>query len=197
MNDIEEVLNNFVNALQEIKVTNDFEKAIDVISNCNGKIITVGMGKAGLAMKKFSATLCSLGISSCYLHPGEASHGDLGIIQGNDILFVTSTSGKTREVIETIDLSRKINSKPIIGLTSHKDSLLRDRCDIIIDMGEIEEAGKIKLAPTTSILVIIAIVDALSIVISERKGFNIKDFGRLHHSGYLGDVARESTKDVN
>ncbi len=180
----------FASSLSELVVKDEFSQIIDEINSCSGKIITVGMGKAGIAMRKFSATLCSLGIPSCYLHPGEASHGDLGIIQPNDIIFVASTSGKTREVIETITLSRKINSQKILGITSHLDSPLRNIVDIVLDMGIMEEAGNMKLAPTTSILVMSALTDAIAIVLADERCFSKDDFSRYHHSGYLGQQSR-------
>jgi len=187
------ILDNFSRSILNIKIDDSFEKAIQAIYECEGKIITTGMGKAGIAMRKFSSTLCSLGTSSCYLHPGEASHGDLGLIDTKDILFVASTSGKTREVLEVIDLSRNINSQPIIGLTSHPDSIIRSKANIVLDMGLIKEAGfsEINLAPTTSILIMQAITDMIALLVAELKCFSSNDFSKYHHSGYIGSIARE------
>ena len=148
------------------------------------------MGKAGKAMQKFSSTLCSLGVQSCYLHPGEASHGDLGLISSKDLLFVASTSGKTREVIEVIDLSKVLGVLCIIGVTSHPDSVIRDKADLTLDMGELVEQGNLGLAPTTSILVMQAITDALALVVAEELNVTAEDYGKYHHSGYLGAQAR-------
>jgi arabinose-5-phosphate isomerase len=187
------ILNNFSNSIQNIKINNQFIEAIDLIKNCNGKIITTGMGKAGIAMRKFSSTLCSLGVPSIYLHPGEATHGDLGVIDKNDILFVASTSGKTLEIIKIVELSKNLNSNKIIGITSHSDSEIRKLADIIIDMGEIEEAGDLKLAPTTSILIMLAITDSLALLVSESKGFTKEEYSKRHHSGYLGSISREDS----
>jgi arabinose-5-phosphate isomerase len=188
-NRIKDIINNFTYYINYLKFDN-LEDCIKVMMNCKGKIVTTGMGKAGIIMRKFSSTLCSFGIPSCYLHPGEASHGDLGVIQKNDILFVASTSGKTREVLEIIDLSRNISNVKIIGITSHPDSKIRSKADIILDMGIIEEAGKMKLAPTTSIIIMQVITDVISIILSEEKNVTKKQFGKFHHSGYLGAVAR-------
>ena len=162
--------------------------------NRYGKIITTGIGKAGIAMRKFSSTLCSLGFPSCYLHPGEASHGDLGLITENDILFVASTSGKTREILEIIKLARHVNVSKIIGITSHIDSPIKAQADIVIDMGVIEEAGELGLAPTTSIIVMLAITDCIALIASEELGLTKEDYGRFHHGGYLGAVARGDGK---
>ncbi|MFA7219757.1 MAG: SIS domain-containing protein [Synergistaceae bacterium] len=186
-----EIIESFQTAISSLSFNENFSRAIDIIHKCDGKIVTTGMGKGGLAMRKFSSTLCSLGISSCYLHPGEASHGDLGIIEERDILFVASTSGKTREVIEVIDLSRRVNKNPIIGLTSHPDSIIRQKADIVLDMGEIKEAGTMNLAPTTSIIVMQAFTDVLALILASEKGVSNEDFGKYHHSGYLGSVARK------
>jgi arabinose-5-phosphate isomerase len=187
----QKIIDNFSNTLSQLKLNENFSRTVNVILDCKGKVITTGMGKAGLAMRKFSSTLCSLGTPSYYLHPGEASHGDLGVMDEKDILFVASTSGKTREVIEVIDLSRAINDQPIIGLTSHPDSIIRQKANIVLDMGNFKEDDHLGLAPTTSILIMQAITDSIAIIIAEEMGFSKYDFGKLHHSGYLGGIARE------
>lgn len=166
-------------------------RVVESVCDCKGKVITTGMGKAGLAMRKFSSTLCSTGTPSCYLHPGEATHGDMGLIGNNDLIFVASTSGKTREVVDLIDLIHGVNNNLIIGITSHPDSIIRKKADIVIDMGEVVEAGELGLAPTTSILVIQAITDAIALIVSEKKEFTKNDFGRTHHSGYLGELSKK------
>lgn len=188
-----QILKLFSKSISGIKIDKSFLQTVKAFIGCGenfGKIVTTGMGKAGIAMMKFSSTLCSIGFPSCYLHPGEASHGDLGLLSEKDILFVASTSGKTREVIEIIDLARNIGVKTIIGITSHKDSPIRSKVDILIDMGEIKEAGHIGLAPTTSILVMLSITDAIALYASEHKGFTKEEYSKFHHSGYLGSKAR-------
>jgi len=190
----QKILSNFTITLADIKLDYGFTKAVDAMLDCKGKIITTGMGKAGIAMREFSSILCSLGFPSCYLHPGEASHGDLGLLTTQDILFVASTSGKTREVMEIMKLARNIGVKTIIGITSHPDSPVRQQTDIVIDMGLIKEAGELGLAPTTSILVMLALTDCLALVASEEKGFTKEEYGKYHHSGYLGAQAREDNK---
>ena len=188
------IMDAFTSTIDGITISSDFPKIIDAILECKGKIITTGMGKAGIAMKKFTSTLCSLSFPSCYIHPGEASHGDLGMITPNDILFVASTSGKTREVLEVIELSRTIRVKKIIGITSHTDSPIRKKADLIMDMGIIQEAGHLHLAPTSSILVMLAITDCLALVAAKEKGITKKDYCKYHHSGYLGSKARNDDK---
>jgi len=187
------IINEFSDAIGNIKIYPDFSKVVTAILECKGKIVVSGVGKAGIAMQKFSAILCSFGFPSCFLDPLNAQHGDLGILQENDILFICSTSGKTREAFELIHLSRNIGIKTIIGLTSHPDSPLRKEVDLVIDMGDIKEAGHLGLAPTTSILIILAITDALALICAEYKGLTNKQYSKFHHSGYLGQKARENS----
>ena len=184
------IIDHFTMSLDAINVGTSFSQVVDAILKCRGKIVCSGVGKAGIAMKKFSATLCSFGFSSCFLDPLNAQHGDLGVLQNKDILFLSSTSGKTREIYELIDLARKINIKTIIGLTSHPDSPIRKKVDIVIDMGTIVEAGHMAIAPTTSILVILAISDAIALVCAKEKGVTKKQYSKFHHAGYCGQMAR-------
>jgi len=200
----------FSKAIGNIKVSDGFSDSVEAILKCVngeiagiapdkwthihvGKIITTGMGKAGIAMRKFSSLLCSFGIPSVYIHPGEASHGDLGLITSNDILFVASTSGKTREVLEIIQLARNINVKKVIGITSHIDSPVRKVADIVIDMGAAKECGHLNMAPTTSILVTLAITDCIALTCAKEKGLTAEEYGKYHHSGYLGQLARKTS----
>jgi len=185
-----QILNSFVVSLDGVQIFPSFSDTVGEILDCKGKIITTGMGKAGIAMRKFTSTLCSLGFPSAFLHPGEASHGDLGLIGSDDILFIASTSGQTREVIEIIDLAKNISVKKIIGITSHMDSPIREKADLIIDMGKVVEAGHLRLAPTSSILIMLALTDALALTASKEKGLTKEQYGMYHHGGYLGKLAR-------
>ena len=132
-----EIIRQFVSTFSQLEISKDFGTVVDIVieQRKRGKIITTGMGKAGIAMRKFASTLCSFGFPAVYMHPGEASHGDLGLINKQDILFVASTSGKTREIVEIISLARNLDVKKVIGITSHPNSPLRDMVDYIIDMG--------------------------------------------------------------
>lgn len=186
-----QILNDFIETVRNIRIDSTFSEIVELILECRGKIITTGMGKAGIAMRKFTSTLCSLGFPSAFLHPGEASHGDLGLLSTNDILFVASTSGKTREVIEIIELARiNVGIKKVVGITSHPDSELRKQADVILDMGNIKEAGLLSLAPTSSILVMLALTDALALTAAKEKGLTKEEYGKYHHGGYLGAKAR-------
>ena len=184
------IVDEFTVNIDSIEIRPSFSNAVDSILNCRGKIICSGVGKALIIMTKFSSTLCSLSFPSCCLHPTDAQHGNLGLISPNDILFISSTSGKTREILELIDLARKINVKKIIGITSHIDSPIRKKVDVVIDMGVIQEAGHLRLAPTSSTLVMLAITDALALVAAKEKGITKEDFHLRHHSGYLGKKSK-------
>lgn len=177
-------------AISAVKVTPEFEKAIQALRACSGNVLTTGMGKAGHIARKLAATLCSTGTPSTYIHPGEAAHGDLGIVGENDCIIALSTSGKTREVIEMLERGRHLGLGTIIGITSHPESGLRELSDVIIDMGVIEEPCPIGMTPSASIAAMLAIGDALTLVLMELKGFSKEDYGARHHGGYLGGKAR-------
>ncbi len=187
---IEAVLSGEARAISSVKVTAEFEKAVHVLRDCGGKVVTVGMGKAGNVARKFASTLCSTGTPAVFVHPGESAHGDLGLIGPDDCVIAFSTSGKTLEVIEMLRLGRHLGVKTIIGITSHPDSELRGVSDTILDMGVIEEPCPLGLTPSASIAVMLAISDALAIALMELKGITREDFGLRHHGGYLGHKAR-------
>ena len=187
---IESVLKAEANAINSIEVTEEFVKAVAVMQGCTGKIITTGIGKAGHIANKFAATLCSTASQAQFLHPAEAAHGDLGAVSPGDILIAFSTSGKSREVIEILELSRHLGIETVIGITSHPDSELRKYSDVVIDMGEIEEACPLGLTPTSSMAVMLAISDALALALMEQNKISREDYGLRHHGGYLGRAAR-------
>jgi len=177
-------------AIAAVRVTPEFEQAITALHDCTGKILTTGMGKAGHIARKFASTLCSTGTPASYIHPGEAAHGDLGLIGPDDCIVALSTSGKTREVLEMLELGRHIGLRTVIGITSHPDSDLRRLSDIVLDMGMINEPCPHGLTPSASIAVMLAISDAIAIVLMELNGFTRQDYGLRYHGGYLGRSAR-------
>ncbi len=181
-------------AIGSVPVDGEFEKAVATLLECRGKVITTGMGKAGHVAQKIAGTLCSTGTQSCYLHPGEAAHGDLGLIGANDVMLVFSTSGKTREVVEMIHLARRLGLARIIAVTSHPESEIRTLSDIVLNMGEITEPCSLGLTPTASTAAMMAIGDALALVVMEHRGFTREDFGLRHHGGYLGKRSRISER---
>jgi arabinose-5-phosphate isomerase len=188
------IMNKFIVTLGNTYIPQSFPDVVESILTCKGKVITTGMGKMGTCMRNFSSLLCSLGTPSCYLHPGEASHGDLGIISKEDLIFVCSVSGKTREILETIDLARKLNPKLIIGMTSHLDSPVRKKIDLLIDMGDIREAGHLGIAPTSSLLVVTALTNCIALVVAKEKGFTASNYLLRHHSGYCAHLAKKSIR---
>jgi arabinose-5-phosphate isomerase len=177
-------------AIAAVRVTEDFERAVVALRDSRGKVLTTGIGKAGHIARKFASTLCSTGTPAAYIHPGEAPHGDLGFVGPEDCIVAFSTSGKTREVIEMIRLGRHIGLRTVIAVTSHPESELRELSDIVVDMGVISEPCPHGLTPSASIAVMLAIGDALGLVLMELKGFTKHDFGLRHHGGYLGRKAR-------
>lgn len=194
-NRLREVIDAEAAAIGAIDVTQGFEPAIEALFHCPGKVVVTGMGKAGLIAQKFGTVMCSTGTPAVFVHPGEAAHGDLGLIAEGDCIVAFSTSGKTREVLELIELSRHLGSGAVIGVTSHADSDLRRVSDIVVDMGEVREPCPLGLTPSASTAVMHAIGDALALVLMERKGITKHDYGLRHHGGYLGRRARIDNDD--
>jgi len=188
---IAEILAAEAAAITAVRVTPEFERAVLALRDSKGKVLTTGMGKAGHIARKFASTLCSTGTPASYVHPGEAAHGDLGLIAPDDCIVAFSTSGKTREVVEMLELGRHIGLQTVIGVTSHADSALRRLSDIVIDMGPIVEPCVHGLTPSASTTAMLAISDALALVLMEERRFSKHDFGLRHHGGYLGRVSRE------
>ena len=187
---IRHVLKAEAQAIDSIEVSPAFEQTVNLLLSCQSKVLTTGMGKAGLIAKKFAVTLCSTGTPAIYIHPGEAAHGDLGVISKSDCMVAFSTSGKTREVIEMLGLGQHLGLGQIIGVTSHPESDLRSYCDIILEMGEINEPCPLGLTPSASIAAMNAIADAVTLALMEQKGITKHEYGLRHHGGYLGRVAR-------
>jgi len=187
---ISQILRAEADAISAVKVTPAFEQAVEALYRCSGKVITTGMGKAGLMAKKFATTLSSTATPAAFIHPAEAAHGDLGLLDERDVVVAFSTSGKSREVVGMLEMSRHLKIGTIIGITSHPDSQLRELSNIIIDMGIIEEVCPLGLTPTSSTIVMLAISDALAITLMELKGITKKDYYIRHHGGYLGRKAR-------
>jgi len=177
-------------AIAKIPVNDAYRHAVEELAQCKGTVISTGIGKAGHVARKFAATLSSTGTPAVYIHPGEAAHGDLGAVRSCDIIVALSTSGKSLEVVEMLELSKKLEVSKVIGITSHPDSRLRELSDIILDMGEIEEPCRLKLTPTASVAVMLAITDAIALTLMDLRGFTKEEYGLRHHGGYLGKMAR-------
>lgn len=177
-------------AIARIHVDDNYERAVRTLAECQGKVLTTGIGKAGHIAHKFAATLCSTATPAGFVHPAEAAHGDLGLVGPNDVLVAFSTSGKSREVLEILELARHLGVATIIGVTSHPDSALRELADFSLDMGIIEEPCPLGLTPSASMAVMLAITDAIALALLEVKGVTREDWGLRHHGGYLGRAAR-------
>ena len=198
---IREIFNNEASAIKNIPITTSFAKAIGIIHRQvhgkNGKLVTSGMGKAGQIAHTIATTFSSTGTPAVFLHPSEAQHGDLGIFQENDVLLAISNSGKTREIIELIDLKNNLYPKiPVIVITGNENSPLAEKADCFILTGSPAEVCPLGLTPTTSTTVMTVIGDTLVVLLMEKIGFNTNDYAKRHHGGYLGMKSREiSGKD--
>lgn len=179
------------NAMKSINITDAFEDAVNVLFKCKGRIVTTGIGKAGFMAHKFASTLSSTGTPAFFVHPAEAGHGDMGMIDRNDLIVAFSTSGKSTEVIEMLQIAKDLGIYKVIGITSHVDSPLRELSEIILDMGpDIEEPCPLNLTPSATIAVMLGISDALALTLMELRGFTASDYGQRHHRGYLGSITR-------
>jgi arabinose-5-phosphate isomerase len=163
-----------------------------------GKVVTSGVGKAGNIAMLAAGMLSSTGTPSVFIHPTESQHGDLGVLQAEDILLNFSNSGKTREIIELCELATGLHPgiKTIL-ITGHPESQLRDMSDYILDTGNPDEAGPLGLTPTTSTTMMKMIVDILVCLLTEEKGITAEDYYKRHYSGYLGQKARDKGQNKN
>lgn len=177
-------------AIARVQIDDQFEHAVRTLAACEGKVLTTGIGKAGHIAHKFAATLCSTATPAAFIHPAEAAHGDLGLVGQRDVLIAFSTSGKSREVLEILELARHLGVATVIGVTSHPDSALRGLADFVLDMGIIDEPCPLGLTPSASMAVMLAISDAIALALLEVKGVTREDYGLRHHGGYLGRAAR-------
>jgi arabinose-5-phosphate isomerase len=167
------------------RVGESYDRAVEVLHGCTGRVVVSGMGKSGLIGQKISATLSSTGTPSLYLHPAEATHGDLGRIVKGDVLLAISYSGETDEMLALIPWMRRLGS-PIVAMTGNPRSSLAQAADVSLDVSIPEEACPFGLAPTASTTAALAMGDALAMGLLERRGFTIEDFAVLHPGGRLG-----------
>ena len=162
-----------------------FARAVDLITAASGRVIVTGMGKSGHIAHKIAATLASTGTPSQYVHPGEASHGDLGMITSEDVVIALSNSGETAELTDIVAYA-KLKRIPLISVTGKADSALSNAADVPLVMPASPEACPLSLAPTTSTTVMLALGDAIAVALLERRGFSPEDFRMLHPGGQLG-----------
>lgn len=193
---VTEILQHEAKAILSIPVADSFDSAVELIHQrvhqSGGKLVSSGMGKAGEIAQNISTTFSSTGTPAVFLHPAEAQHGDLGVIQPNDVLLLISNSGKTREIIELVDLALNLHEQlPIIVITSKPESRLGRSADVCIDTGDPKEVCPLGLSPTTSTTVMTVIGDALIVLMMNRIGFTSEEYAKRHHGGYLGTKSRK------
>lgn len=181
------VLRTEAEAILEVvdRLGDSFCTACELLRGCAGSAIVTGMGKAGLVGRKIAATLSSTGTRARFLHPADAVHGDLGFVQAGDVALALSNSGETGEVCELVPLLRRLGVT-VVAVTGREESTLGRASNLVIALGELKEAGPHGLAPTTSTTVMIAVGDALALVVSRMKGFTPQDFATYHPGGNLG-----------
>jgi len=172
-----------LNALD--KINGQFATAVDIIFQCRGQVVVTGMGKSGLIGRKIAATMTSIGSPAVFLHPAEAIHGDIGIIHPQDVVIALSTSGETEEVIRLLNYIKRLGIR-LIALVGNPDSTLARQSDVFIDCSVEKEACPIGMVPSASSTLSLAVGDALSIALMEKKGFSEEDFRDLHPGGALG-----------
>jgi arabinose-5-phosphate isomerase len=166
-----------------------FDKAVELLFSCKGRVVITGLGKSGLIGRKISATFSSTGTPSLFLHAADALHGDLGALSAGDVMLAISSSGETEELVELLEAVKRLRI-PLIALTASARSTLAAASDIVIDIAVKEEACSLNLAPTASIAAALAMGDALAISLLERRGFKEEDFAALHPGGRLGNKLR-------
>ncbi|WP_438273530.1 KpsF/GutQ family sugar-phosphate isomerase [Zhongshania arctica] len=167
------------------RIDESFERACNILLSCKGRVVVTGMGKSGHIGNKIAATLASTGTPAFFVHPGEASHGDLGMITAGDVVIALSNSGTTAELITILPLL-KLLAVPVIALTGNPASELAITADVHLNVGVKEEACPLNLAPTSSTTVTLVMGDALAIALLEARGFTANDFAMSHPGGALG-----------
>ncbi len=177
------------------RIDDNFTKLVELIYNSDGRLIVSGIGKSGIVGRKIVATLNSTGTRSLFLHPAEAMHGDLGVVGPEDIFLALSNSGETDELSSLLPSVRKIGCK-IIAFTGDKNSTLAKNSDVVLDVGVEREACPLGLAPTASSTALLAMGDALAVVLLNKKHFNTSDFKKIHPGGTLGQRLSSKVKDI-
>ena len=197
--DIKKVIAREAQAIQDIPVGDDFVRAIELIHEQvhekRGKLVVSGMGKAGQIAQNIATTFSSTGTPAVFLHPSDSQHGDLGILQSNDVLLLISNSGKTREILELVQLAENLHpGLPLVVISGNPESILAKSSDAFIYTGNPNEVCPLGLTPTTSTTTMTVIGDALVVSLMKKIGFTSHDYAKRHHGGYLGDKSRFQAK---
>ncbi|MCK4747684.1 MAG: SIS domain-containing protein [Bacteroidales bacterium] len=195
--EVKKILEREARAITSIPVSDDYSQVVDLIHEKvhkrGGKVIASGMGKAGHVASHMATTLSSTGTPSLFLHPSEAQHGDLGVIRENDVLLVLSNSGKTREILELVELTHALHPGiPVVIITGNPDGPLARQSHLVLFTGNPDEVCPLGLTPTTSATTMAVIGDALAVLLMKMINFTPADYARRHHGGYLGQKSRES-----
>jgi arabinose-5-phosphate isomerase len=197
LNEIVNLLKQESEAIQNIPVSESFINAVNLIYQKvhkeGGKVIASGMGKAGQIAENIATTLSSTGTPAVFIHPSEAQHGDLGVIRENDVLLVLSNSGKTREILELVELTHNLYEKvPLIVITGNPEGELPKIAEVSIFTGNPKEVCALGLTPTTSTTTMTVIGDILVVLEMKKIGFSHADYAKRHHGGYLGQKSRNA-----
>lgn len=192
-----QVLDIEANSILRLKnsIGEDFDKAVEILYNCKGRVIVTGMGKSGLIGRKIAATLTSTGTPSYFLHPAESTHGDSGIITRNDVVIAISNSGETQELLNLLPLIKRFGVT-MIGMTGKMNSTLAHSSDVTLDISVEKEACPLNKAPTASTTATLAMGDALAVCLLEKRGFSEQDFLIFHPSGALGKGFTYKVEDL-
>ena len=196
------ILENEAEAIRNIPVTEAYDRAVDLIINkihsLGGTLITSGMGKAGQVAMNIATTFSSTGTPAFFLHPSEAQHGDLGIVRKNDLMLLISNSGKTRELVELVQLARGlVEDIEYIVITSNPESHLAKESAACLYTGAPKEVCPLGLTPTTSTTTMTVIGDLLVVSVMKQIHFSSADYAKRHHGGYLGSKSRKQSKEEN
>ncbi len=197
--DVQKLIRHEAEAIANIPVTDQFDRAVELIEKRvhqrSGKLVASGMGKAGQIALNIATTFSSTGTPAVFLHPSDAQHGDLGVLQPNDILLLISNSGKTREILELVDLADNLyKDLPIIVITGNQESELAKMADVTLYTGNPEEVCILGLTPSTSTTTMTVIGDVLVVLMMQKIGFTNEDYAKRHHGGYLGDKSRNQAR---
>lgn len=177
------------------RLNEQFTQAVDLILHCQGRVVVSGMGKSGHIANKIAATLASTGTPAFFMHPAEASHGDVGMITKDDVVIMLSNSGESDELITILPVLKRMGAK-LIGMTGNQNSTLAKQADVHLDAAVTEEACPLGLAPTASTTASLALGDALALAVLDQRGFSAEDFARSHPGGSIGRKLLVTVKDV-
>ena len=177
------------------RIDSSFDRSCELIKKNSGKVVTIGLGKSGYIAMKMAATLSSTGTPSIFIHATEALHGDMGVINSNDVIIFYSNSGDTEEIVKLVPLLKVLKCK-IISITGNKKSKLAKYSDLVLDASVTKEACPNNLAPTSSVMCALAISDALALTVSLKKNFTMKDFAKTHPEGSLGKRLLKNVQDI-